>query len=442
MNNYDLQQTKFWIKLPWQKINARIFVLQQKILQSSKSCKKHELYKWQNILLNSKEMRIEAINTVCKLLIQEYLKYNNKKYFISHRLKLFLFKNLFKYYSNNYAIKNLLNRIIQYIIYVCLKSEWEAKTEPILGSNFSIFSKNAYKVKYIDFILKYDFDKYKQKTKWEKIEYQILYKYLSISLLTTKLNSLFYINYCFKLWLNQSFLKEVKLEDNSICLSFDRLFSELINQIVLTGIQWFNFKNLELDSIIKRYNFTGYLNFLYDSFTHYSIYVINNKKFFSIADFFISSLNFIDHKMYVRKYIQQLDLFNPLYIKQYVSTKDTYDCLIKSLVFYFTLNLRKFFYNKDKLGHLKIKNYINIKNILNSIESYILMFYTLFSLILKYKNLKDIINYINIFIKNFFKKKFFDPKGKFNISYNSFKKKLFLIKYNIIYSQHLLIFNK
>nr|YP_009257515.1 hypothetical protein [Coeloseira compressa]ANH09598.1 hypothetical protein [Coeloseira compressa] len=442
MNYYALQKNNPWINSSQELINARIFVLQQKIFQASQSCKKQDMYKWQNILLNSKELRIEAVNTMCKLLRQEYIKHNSKQYFISDKLRFFLFKNLFNYYAKNSAVKNLLNRINQYLIYACLKPEWEAKTEPVLISNFSIFFTNAYQTKYTDFLFQYNLKNSAQTNNWKTIKCQVLYKYLSINLLTNKLNSLFYINYCLKFWLNNGFIQEFILEENVLHTSSNKLFYELVNQIIFTGIQWFNFKNWELDLTKKKYNFTIYFNFLYHSYTNSYIYSETANHFVRILNFFVRSLNVNNYRIYLSSYKIIPKLINAFKKQKVKNINNIYTYMIEPLFFNLIFSLRKTIYHKDNLGYLRMKNYISFKNMLKLIQSYLATFYSSFGLMLAYKKIKYIIDYFNAFIKILVKKKFTKSEFQYSCKNNLFNKQLLIMKRNIVYKQQLVILSR
>nr|YP_010156054.1 group II intron reverse transcriptase maturase protein [Cumathamnion serrulatum]QQY85271.1 group II intron reverse transcriptase maturase protein [Cumathamnion serrulatum] len=124
--NYNLNFETNWNSLPWKKINTRIIIIQHKIYKAAKQYNLKHLYQLQKYLLNSTEAKINAIQYVTDKL---YL-YNKQKKIIRYTIydssKFCIFKNLYKYnlYNDYYFI---IDQIKQYLIYLCIKPEWESK---------------------------------------------------------------------------------------------------------------------------------------------------------------------------------------------------------------------------------------------------------------------------------------------------------------------------
>lgn len=259
MRSYKLNQNTVWSALPWQDIQMRIFMLQQQIYKSSKDCNIFLMHKWQNLLLNCNEIKLMTINIISNYILKYYSIYNSAKYKVDDKLKFFLFNHIYRAYNCNLVIKNLLELIKQHIIYLCIQTEWEAKFEPIFKQKISNQSSYLYQKRIIDSLKL--FNEYTNNQNLDLIKIhchnEIVPKYSNQSYLLNKLQSLSYINYCLQSWLDNNFVSN--------------LLESLNYKILLTGIEWFNLKNMELKVVNKEDSFTT-KNSIYYSL--YNIYFI------------------------------------------------------------------------------------------------------------------------------------------------------------------------
>nr|QJH88397.1 hypothetical protein [Pterocladiophila hemisphaerica] len=129
---------KSWSSLPWNQINQKIFILQHKIHQMSKICNFVLMTKYQNILLNSIEIKVKMIQIIALL----KNKNNNWKNFFLQ----ILFHTDF-YLSRIILIKNHIEQII---LYYCLEPEWKNRLYyKQFGSISSSFKQRVSLTKYI-----------------------------------------------------------------------------------------------------------------------------------------------------------------------------------------------------------------------------------------------------------------------------------------------------
>nr|YP_009244478.1 hypothetical protein Gchil_060 [Agarophyton chilense]AMK96720.1 hypothetical protein Gchil_060 [Agarophyton chilense]ASP44615.1 hypothetical protein [Agarophyton chilense]UAD84351.1 hypothetical protein [Agarophyton chilense] len=147
MTNYILDEQTKWKYLPWNKIKQRVDILKYRIYQASKVCNKHLIYKTQNNFVNSNEVKILAIQSTCRSIEHSYLHSNKENYNISDISKTYIFSHLFdgkSLYKINNSLQSLVSKIEQYMIYLCLESEWNARFRSVFCTN--VFNTTSSKV--------------------------------------------------------------------------------------------------------------------------------------------------------------------------------------------------------------------------------------------------------------------------------------------------------
>nr|YP_009510418.1 hypothetical protein [Gracilaria caudata]AXI96091.1 hypothetical protein [Gracilaria caudata] len=130
MTSYILDEKTKWKYLPWDQINQRVAVLKYKIYKAAKMCDKNLIYKAQNNLVNSNEAKIMAIQHICQSIKDSYMNWDNENYSISDIHKTHIFSLLFDYqrsYKIYRSFQSMIEKIEQYIIYLCLQPEWSIK---------------------------------------------------------------------------------------------------------------------------------------------------------------------------------------------------------------------------------------------------------------------------------------------------------------------------
>nr|YP_063663.1 hypothetical plastid protein [Gracilaria tenuistipitata var. liui]AAT79738.1 hypothetical plastid protein [Gracilaria tenuistipitata var. liui] len=138
MTSYILDEKTKWKYLPWNQIKQKVDILKYRIYQASKVCNKNLIYKTQNIFVNSNEVKVLAIQSTCKSIKSSYLRWNKENYNISDVSKTHIFSHLFdgkNLYKMDASLQSLVNKIEQYIIYLCLQSEWNARFRSIFCTN-------------------------------------------------------------------------------------------------------------------------------------------------------------------------------------------------------------------------------------------------------------------------------------------------------------------
>lgn len=116
-----------WLCLPWQHIYNKVHIIQKKIYKSAQYCNLHIMNKYQKYLCNCNEVKILAIqNTINS--VQKYYQYtNNDIYYFNDKDKFKLFQNMFNEYILNDTVTLILEKIKQYIFYLCIEPEWRSK---------------------------------------------------------------------------------------------------------------------------------------------------------------------------------------------------------------------------------------------------------------------------------------------------------------------------
>uniref|UniRef100_UPI003002B4DA hypothetical protein n=1 Tax=Anunuuluaehu liula TaxID=3049639 RepID=UPI003002B4DA len=127
MKTITIDSSTVWKSLPWAQIKEKIFVIQQKLYESSKECNQKEVEKLQNYILDSSDSKIFAVQTVVNY-ISKY--YNKRKYNFNDEDKLFIYESLLESNICCTKIQCIIEQIKQYLVYLCLKPEWEARFEP------------------------------------------------------------------------------------------------------------------------------------------------------------------------------------------------------------------------------------------------------------------------------------------------------------------------
>nr|YP_009732412.1 hypothetical protein [Gracilaria textorii]QHS70928.1 hypothetical protein [Gracilaria textorii] len=180
MTSYILDEKTKWKYLPWDQIKQRVFILKYKIYQASKICDKNLIYKAQNNLINSNEAKIMAIQYICTSIKDTYINWNKENYNILDIHKTHIFCLLFDCQHVNkiyISFQAIIQKIEQYIIYLCLESEWNTKFTSIFDT--SMYNHISYKIeerKLISYNYMYDM----QNTQLINFKYYIPSQYINI----------------------------------------------------------------------------------------------------------------------------------------------------------------------------------------------------------------------------------------------------------------------
>ncbi|MGH0934173.1 reverse transcriptase N-terminal domain-containing protein [Bacillus mycoides] len=242
MKFVTIKSVTSWKSLPWNSINQRIFALQEKIYIFSKQCKQKEVQKIQNSILSSSDAKILAIQIISRNFSKYYINDSKEKYYIKDIDKFYIYSCLFtnKIYSQKEQI--LIQYIKQYLIYLCLKPEWEARLEPLYKFNISNTNESYLLYKLSNFFFK----KCKLKSS-KKLIYslnkKLINKYININKFVNKTQCLSTISYYIHTWLNEQYIIEsLNIEFNNNYNQNKPIIScleRLIYNILYNGTEWY-----------------------------------------------------------------------------------------------------------------------------------------------------------------------------------------------------------
>nr|QCI07152.1 hypothetical protein [Hypnea pannosa] len=240
MNNIILNSSVSWKLLPWIKISQKIFILQQKVYKFSRRCNQHKVYQFQDYMINSSDVKLFIIQKTINNINKYYNNYNKKKYKVKDKIKFYIYKNLYNIQKYKKSIKIILEYIKQYLIYVCIKPEWEARFEPIYKLDSNTFNKSFYIYQISDFFSSNSRNILKTYTSFLSINKST--KYLVVSYFIKRIQSLPYIKYYISCWLNYRNMQYSLYLRNTYDVSYPSVFNcleILVNYIMLNGWQWY-----------------------------------------------------------------------------------------------------------------------------------------------------------------------------------------------------------
>lgn len=409
MRSYKLNQSTIWSSLPWDKIQMRIFMLQQQIYKSSKFCNIFLMHKWQNLLLNCNEIKLMATHIISNYTLEYYSIYNSTKYKVNDKLKFFLFKNIYRDYNCDLVIKNLLELIKQYIVYLCIQSEWEAKFEPVFQQEFSQQSSYLYQKKIV-----HSFKFFNEYTKNKNLDliatnfhHEIILKYSNQSYLINKFQSLPYINYCLMSWLDNDFASN--------------LLKDLNYKVLLTGIEWFNIKNIELDMVNQIYDFT------IENSIYHSMY---NMCFIKFQQISICALSFIVFALKLHRKSKNFGnriIYTAIHHDK-LSNKKTSYLFYGNYYLYQVLrrSIKLLIYKRNLLNKWRIKKQLKLSQVIYLFIHQCTKFYTFFCLFLNTEIIRNVKQIVNKYLVLWMKKKY-TKYSNFNFTVNHLLNRQFLL---------------
>lgn len=405
-----LQCTTIWTYLSWKQIYERVFIIQQKIYKASKLCIKQDIYNTQNVLINSNEAKVIAIEKICNLVSRYYQSQSKEKYYFTNNDKFFLLRNLFKSQVLCEKLTNIVQKVRQYLIYLCIEPEWRAKFEPSWQKNNATDRDYLLQEKLVYFF----YNKLNHQTNYlitdlQYIRSDLISKFIDINYLIKKMQSLPYINFCLKFWLrNQSFSESLNLQLFFISSTYiqQSCLLELLLKILLTGINWFNlvqsYCRYEDPRLIKHRNLiysNRSLTCILDRNTINILCNIISIIFEAIGmDSNLSQL--YDSKLYndlpaINAYLMSKAKNNKIFT--YISTNE-YKIFLKKV--------KKDLYTKDILGRLRVNKHLSLEKAIIKVYKNFILFYIRNCLILSIKLTKKMYKTLNIIIYAWMKKKY------------------------------------
>ncbi len=367
-----------WTNFSWDKIYTRILLIQKKIFKATKEYNKNKIYKLQKYLLNSNEVKLLSIDHIVKS-IEAYYGNNKNITIINNQQKLYLVKLLF--YPYLYSSSNLyfiIQQIHKYIIYLCIKPEWEAKLDFKFKQAFNFYLYMILKIKYIQNISIYNYLSFRN----EKMNYNFIdNKFININYIINKMQSFEYLNTCLKYWLiNDHFINSIKKDFKNNTYK------------ILYKINYLSNSLSSLQHLLYKINIIGYFWYLtyHDKLNNISNHININQS--NISNYFIlfnHNLSIIDEiglyiKMQfwkksqlsnIKTLLQQIVKIVKLYYSDYLSYINCINIYDIDLL-YSLINI-KIFYSIKKYNSICINNY-SLYNINKSLNNFLY--------ILKYMN--------------------------------------------------------
>nr|YP_010904253.1 hypothetical protein REQ04_pgp123 [Catenella fusiformis]WCH57504.1 hypothetical protein [Catenella fusiformis] len=262
MKPITLNSSISWKFLPWKRINQRIFTLQEKIYIFAQQCNKKSVHKIQNDILNSSDAKILAIQKIFKDLNKYHTNYNStaiNKFYIYN----YLFINQVHLPKKQLIIEN----IKQYLVYLCLKPEWEARLESVYKFNVVNTNECYFIYRLSNFLAKNCSSKSSKKF-IHSLDKGIVNKYINVDSFINKIQSLPSISYYVKSWLDQQNVQ--KLLTSKYTRKYDKnvqtilnCLDKLIYNIMYNGIEWHTINAFLYDT--KTHNIFKNLYFVFDN---------------------------------------------------------------------------------------------------------------------------------------------------------------------------------
>lgn len=417
MKTIILDYSTIWKSLPWSQIEEKIFILQQKIYESSKECNQKEVQKLQNYILNSSDSKIFVIQKVVDYISKYYIKYNKEKYNFNDEDKFLVYKSLFENKICSNEVQFVIEQIKQYLVYLCIKPEWEARFEPIY--KFNVNSKKQYYFLYrlSKFLLK-NLKYQSQKIDIYPLKSQLISKYTDLKYLICKIHAIPSISYYLQYWLNNQYILET-LNNNRLVEKWTDYtisnFHQLIYRIMCNGIDWYNTNYFQ--NIAAFYSFIKYLDVFID--TNNSIWICVKNTLLMRA--YIYNINQVYYAIGVKNILLNTDniyknkqkilvseyLINYSEINHIFLFHDYDNSIIqidKNIYKYFVRQVRDILYHQNFLGKWRSNGSLNLIKLLKKIKEKFLDFSLYYYPLINLENVNFLITLIDDLIFRWIKK--------------------------------------
>lgn len=338
------------LEINLEKIEKRIQVFQQRIFKASKNCATQTIHKHQNDFLVHKDFYLVFVQKII-LVLKRNIQCNYTYY---KKLSALIYFTLYEHNQTSYrGLQLIKNRITQYVLFLLLKPEWEARYESFVYIH--------HKHQYIKIVKKHItklfciYSSYKS-TYSLKIKTQINYKDVSSQRVVQKLNNSQYISSILNTWLNQqNFINQnVLTRYLTQSIKYESNFYSLLDTIMYIGIEWYLYVNLKIKSIYLKIFINKQPNYLF----LVSVSLITNMVLENIASFLdLVGMNLRSVKCIIYKYINHFVFLDNISI----ITKDKDNLVVKvsqqSIKSVYRLIKYKL-YHKNKLGYWRANNFL------------------------------------------------------------------------------------
>lgn len=367
MKSITIDSYTDWTSLPWTQIQEKIFIIQQHIYNYSKECNQKKVHELQNYILNSSDSKIFAIQTITDSIAKYYITYSQENYNFNDKHKFLIYESLFKKnisYKESFFISE---QIKQYLVYLCLKPEWEARFEPAdrLTLNNSKQYYSLYRLS--RFILKNKTGKLKSIKKY-CFTSKITAKCIDIKYLVSKIQPVTSILHYLQNWLSNRYI--IENLNNKIYLNntIDNLH-QLLYRIMYCGFGWYN------TTLFNHNSFHIFADSNYNV-RIYSANFLNKLAVKNIINLVNYSIGIRYHHSYIcnERFSQTLYLFSNYLTNYYKKNKSS--IYISPFVYrYFKIQVKQILYHRNFLQKWRSNNHLQLKYILKKIKNKIINFY-------------------------------------------------------------------
>nr|YP_009488787.1 hypothetical protein Grafi_p219 [Grateloupia filicina]AWD77283.1 hypothetical protein Grafi_p219 [Grateloupia filicina] len=408
MKTFQLNCSADWKYLPWNQIKERIFILQAQIYEASKSCNNSLVCKTQNILVNSNEAKLLAIEEVFQSLSSKSLYHNQDYYKLNDKDKYLIFNSLFKQQKLCLNVLVLREKIKQYLMCFCLQPEWEARFEPGLQYSVNMLTSYLFQEKLFRF-LNYTLT---LSQSWFRISFNchINNKYMNPKYIIQKFQLSNYLEHCLEFWLNSNYIQF----DQDFILSFKiHSLCQLLYRIMLNGVEWFYSMVNELYYKGRQYNI--YQNLSVYCEINMSYWIFMDHTFMNTLIFILKFFGFNINKLntyyiqytYKNYYVDLSHVYSGI-LDRITSSNLTAPPIIKivnNICKPLLLNIKSILYNKDLINRLRANKNIDIFKAISTVNKLTLKFYNYYALFLPLRIIKYIYKNIDFIIYSWIKKR-------------------------------------
>nr|QOS04635.1 putative group II intron reverse transcriptase/maturase protein [Sarcopeltis skottsbergii] len=396
MKSITIDSSMDWKSLPWTQIQEKIFIIQQEIYNYSKECNQKKIHRLQNYILNSSDSKIFAIQAVIDDITKYYIIYSQENYNLNDQNKFLIYKSLFK---NNYLCKELFlikEQIKQYLVYLCLKPEWEARFEPENKCNLNKSKQYYFLYRLSRFILKDKIEKLKYLKNYYFIS-KITTKCIDIKYLISKIQPITSILNYLQIWLSNRYVVETL--NNTIYLdSKINNLHQLLYHIMYCGFGWHNTIFLDHNNFCMVLDSNCNIRIYSTSFLNQ----LHCKNIISLINYVLGikyyPLDICNKKLSETQYLFSNYLINHYKEKRYIIYISP--CIYK----YFKKQVRQILYHQNYLYKWKPNRHLYINNILNTIKNRFIDFYLYYYPLINKRNISDLIMSLEDIIFRWIKK--------------------------------------
>nr|QVY57899.1 hypothetical protein [Betaphycus gelatinus] len=403
-----------WKSLPWQKINNRVFTLQEKVYKFSAQCKQQSVYKLQDYMLNSSDMKLFAIQSIYNKIKQYYILADQEKYNVEDCDKQAVYSYLVNGKQDNEKNQIIIKNIKQYLVYLCLKPEWNARFEPMYKFNINDQQKYYFIYRLSNFLLNYANENQEALSIQNySLNSQKINKFINIYSLSYRMQTLPSISYHIDFWLqNQDLPENLWINSNLYIKSKTGMnhLSHLLYSIIGNGFEWYNMITLHYQCKSRRL-FNNLYSSLYEStapeiFTKYrfnskiSLKVI--RSLYDIIGYYNCNSNYIS--IYSKEKNNISKDFGTIY---QIKVKNNQIFVVRTNLInykYFIRYIKKHLYHYDSINRLRANIVMNSVSIIMKIHHLALDFYKCNYPLINFKNINEVFQLLDNMLVKWLKK--------------------------------------